>query len=109
MAGISISENRGWGCAKWLFLDLLEWSKESFPVDSPLREAVERALVNDLGWLNLKDMPGDQLELFKTGVIKVHDDLKRKGPGSWRSPEFYPGAMKLISELIEQLEEEKRA
>jgi hypothetical protein len=107
MAVIKISENRSWGCARWLFLDLLEWSKESFPVDSHLRESVDIALANDLGWLDLSEMSGDQLQLFQTGVIKAFDDLKRKGPVAWGSPEFYSGAMKLVSELIALLDGEK--
>jgi hypothetical protein len=108
MACIGISENRTWFCARWLFSFVLRSVKENFPVDSPLRKAIEIALIDGLGWLDLEHMPGVQLELLRTELIKVYDDLERQGPSAIASPEFYPGLMNHISELIELLEGQKR-
>ncbi len=101
MAGVAISKDRKWICARWVFFYVLEMLKDKVPVDRRLRKAIELALVDGIGRLDLEDMPGDQVESFRTEVIKLYDDLKRQGPSCFAEPEFYPGAMERISELIE--------
>ena len=105
MAGIGISAEKKWFSAKWILFYLLELLKEKFPNDSSLDKAIKAGLIDGTNWLNLEDVPNDQLELFKAEVFKIFEDLKRQGPSCLSSPEFYPGFIEKISELIEVLEE----
>lgn len=68
-----------------------------------MRKAIELALVDGIGLLYLEDMPRDQVEPFKAEVIKLYYDLERKGPGCFDEPEFYPGTMERMAELVELL------
>ncbi len=103
MAGISISEHRTWICARWVVRYVLVLLKEKLPVDSPIRKAIEVTLLHETYFLFLDDIAADQLELFKVEVIKLFGDLKLQGPSCFAEPEFYPGAMERIAELIELL------
>jgi hypothetical protein len=106
MALITISETKYWGCARWAFKFLLNSIKDDIPVESPLRKEIEISLVDGTVSLDLRKMPGDQMELFRTAVINAYNDLERRGPGpdSFRDLQSYPQLMEHFWELVDLLE-----
>lgn len=105
MAGIGMTKDKNWFAAKWILLYLLKIVKNKFPKESALGIAIQAGLTDGTNWLNLEEVPIDQLKLFKTEVIFIYDDLKQKGASSLSSPEFYAGLMKRLSELVDLLRE----
>jgi hypothetical protein len=105
MAGIGMTSEKKWFAAKWILFYLLEIVKDKFPKGSILDIAIEAGLNDGTNWLNLQEVPFNQLDLFKREIKLIYDDLKQKGASSLASPEFYPGLMERISELVELLEE----
>lgn len=78
--------------------------KEKLPNNSHLNNAINNGVNDGTNWLNLSSAPAVHLKLFKFEIVKIFRDLKKQRPNSIASPEFYPGMLERISELIELLE-----
>jgi hypothetical protein len=106
VAIVKISEVARWPSARWVFTNVFEQTLLQLRKEEPLYGKLELALKDGMCYLDLTTSSKEEKRRLLGAVQSVLETTQRNGPGSFASPEFYPGYVDRIKELVEMLERE---
>jgi hypothetical protein len=107
MAVVSLSEDKDFpvcGFAAWALDKLVRDVKPDLPAGSGLQAAFAHQEDTRLEWLNLENVDEAEMAAFGEVLRGYLGRLEDQGPASFASPEFFPGYVDNIRELLELVE-----
>jgi hypothetical protein len=102
MAGtLEIRDDLCWMPAGWVFDNLLERAAQAEP---ELKEALLGALTEGgAGYLDMRGWSPTRVRRLKSAVRQVRDEVERGGAGAFANPQFFPGFLRQVDELLDLL------
>ncbi len=111
MSGVvKLDADRSWVVAGWAYDSVLEMTQKYLDEEpgSALAEAIRTGTGAYLSYITLERLSPAARRRFRHAVCLALADAEREGPGSFHSPEFYPGFIARFRELVELLAEEDK-
>ncbi len=105
---IKLNTDRSWVVAGWAYDSVLEMTQKHLNEEpgSALAEAIRTGTGAYLSYITLERLSPAARRRFRRAVRLALTDAEREGPGSFHSPEFYPGFIARFRDLVKLLSED---
>jgi hypothetical protein len=99
---IGFKDEQSWVAANWAYDHVMRLMRKHLPEDCSARllRLMDES-DNPLRHISLDELSPDEIGHFRESLMKAYEDAKFSGPESFASPEFYPGFMGRLKELLD--------